>query len=500
MQEILEKLERKPKLEVIWSFRKSERKLMFNLKIAKRLTIAISVFTACLPAHAQFGDLLNQLQKIQVPTKPGIAPAVPLGGATQGQGASKGGGLMPSDQWCAQASGALSGMKVDTALIASEFKVADLRSLQDQFFDAFNRKNVSKTFPDAEFFKGSFETKKVRAIYDAFLAFPEPDTLAALIQISRGTDEQERIDAQMALVYLHLQDSEKLSIAPNRWRDLYAQATRSKHYTSMVFKARIAAYGEYGPKNIAVAMGELRSADDLKSTYSEGRPKREFDYQNYGVAGTFAMLDIQKDPALPANLRLADYQKSSEQIAQVQANYINNLPKTRVGKLTLAAAKHNDESLKIGDNIIGTSKNENQFVGQKESYVKLTANDKSTVVSVDPQHNARLLKAFSEQETFSDEQKKMLVQAQERRLAAQGLLSQAQVEMSQDLMNAMQSGQGGFMQMIAMVPIMTQVSNGVISSCLISAKWEQAMRVKNMPKANVKAVEGAVSTDANSAY
>ena len=147
-----------------------------------------------------------------------------------------------------------------------------------------------------------------------------------------------------------------------------------------------------------------------------------------------------------------------------------------------------------------SGKNENQFVGQKESYVKLTANDKSTVVSVDPQHNARLLKAFSEQETFSDEQKKMLVQAQERRLAAQGLLSQAQVEMSQDLMNAMQSGQGGFMQMIAMVPIMTQVSNGVISSCLISAKWEQAMRVKNMPRTNVKAVEGTVSADANSAY
>jgi len=470
---------------------------MLNLRIAKQLTTIIIFLTACIPAQAQFGDLLNQLQKIQVPTKPGIAPAVPLGVATQGQGGSKGGGLMPSDQWCAQASGALSGMKVDTGLIASEFKVADLRSLQDNFFDAFNRKNISKTFPDAEFFKGSFETKKVRAIYDAFLAFPEPDTLAALIQISRGTDEQERIDGQMALVYLHLQDNEKLSITPNRWRELFAQASRTNHYTSMVFKARVAAYGEYGPKNIGLAMGELRSADELKSQYSEGRVKREFDYQNYGVASSFAMLDIQRDPALPSNLRLSDYQKSSDQILQSQTTYFNNLPKSRVGKLTIAAAKYNADSLKIGDSIIGTSKSENQFVGQKESYVKLTANDKSTVVSVDPQHNARLLKAFSEQDTFSDEQKKMLSQAQEKRLAAQGLISQAQIEISQDLMNAMQ---GGFMQMVAMLPAATQVNNALISSCLISAKWEQAMRVKNMPKTNIKAVEGAVSTDANSAY
>jgi len=181
----------------------------------------------------------------------------------------------------------------------------------------------------------------------------------------------------------------------------------------------------------------------------------------------------------------------------MQTNYFNNLPRTRIGKLTIAAAKYNAESLKIGDNIIGASKNENQFVGQKESYVKLTTNDKSTVVSVDPQHNARLLKAFSEQDTFSEEQKKMLSQAQEKRLAAQGLISQAQIEVTQELMNSMQ---GGFMQVVAMVPAATQVNNALISSCLISAKWEQAMRVKNMPKTNIKAVEGTVAIDANNAY
>ena len=122
-----------------------------------------------------------------------------------GSGGGKGGGLKPSDQWCNEQAGVLARMKIDKGVIGSEFKVADLESLQDEFQKAFRRANISKTFPNAKFFQASFETAKVRAIYDNFLAFPEPDTLAALIQLSRANDQQERSDALMALVFLHLQ-------------------------------------------------------------------------------------------------------------------------------------------------------------------------------------------------------------------------------------------------------------------------------------------------------
>ena len=131
-------------------------------------------------AHAQFGNLLQQLQKLQPPAQqtPGGMPSL---------GAAKGpakGGLTPSDQWCSQQAGALGGMKIDTGVIASEFKVPELEALQDDFRTALRKEKISKTFPSARFFQASFETKKVRAIYDTFLAFPDPDTLAALIQIS----------------------------------------------------------------------------------------------------------------------------------------------------------------------------------------------------------------------------------------------------------------------------------------------------------------------------
>ena len=198
-------------------------------------------------ANAQFGNFLQQLQK-SLPSSGQQAP----GGtpAFGGMGAAPKGGLMPSDQWCSQQVGVLGGMKVDTGLLATEFKVPELEALQDQFMAALRNDKISKTFPSARFFQASFETKKVRAIYDTFLAFPEPDTLAALIQISRASDQQEKADALMALAFLQLQ-APNLAISPNRWRENLQGALGTEHFTSLVFKARMSAYGEYGPKNLS---------------------------------------------------------------------------------------------------------------------------------------------------------------------------------------------------------------------------------------------------------
>ena len=124
-----------------------------------------------LAANAQLDNLFKELGNIQLPGKPG-ANAAPNMPTPQGAAPKKSGGLMPSDQWCKQQAGSIAGMKIDTNLIASEFKIADLEGLQDVFQKALNKGKINKTFPSAKFFQASFETKKVRAIYDTFLAFP----------------------------------------------------------------------------------------------------------------------------------------------------------------------------------------------------------------------------------------------------------------------------------------------------------------------------------------
>ena len=88
-----------------------------------------------LAANAQLDDLFKELGNI-LPGKPAgnAAPNMPsVPGATPGAAPRKSGGLMPSDQWCKQQAGSIAGMKIDTNIIATEFKIPDLEGLQDVF-------------------------------------------------------------------------------------------------------------------------------------------------------------------------------------------------------------------------------------------------------------------------------------------------------------------------------------------------------------------------------
>jgi hypothetical protein len=89
----------------------------------------------------------------------------------------------------------------------------------------------------------------------------------------------------------------------------------------------------------------------------------------------------------------------------------------------------------------------------------------------------------------------MLVQAQEKRLVAQGIIAQSYGELLQTLT----AGFGDMVKMAAPLPALTQANNALIQSCIISAKWEQAMRAKDMAKVDVKKAESAV-TDLSSKY
>ena len=455
------------------------------------LLLASLLVTAPFAAQAQFGNLLQQLQKMQVPNQGGgQMPSV------GGGGGGKGGGLKPSDQWCSEQAGVLARMKIDTGVIGSEFKVAELEALQDDFQKALKRTNISKTFPNARFFQASFETVKVRAIYDNFLAFPEPESLAALIQLSRGNDQQERSDALMALVFLHLQAPE-LSVSKDRWRELYQKAIATEHFTALVFRARMNSYGEFGPKNLNQATGDLVAAGNLKSKYrsNDGGPPKEFDKQNYEVIHTATAKDLfYNEPNMPYRQQWQGPAQNGMQIEQAQQAYARQLPNTRVGKMYAEANKINQESIEIGNNMIRKTQGGNQLAGQIESLKSLRESapgEKPVFEDVSPEVQAMQIKMFAKVGTVDEEQKKMLVQAQEKRLVAQGIIAQSYSEIFSIMMSTAMSGD--MSKMLAPLPALTQANNALIQSCIISTKWEQAMRAKDIPKVEAKKAETAVA-------
>jgi hypothetical protein len=468
---------------------------MKNSSLRKSALLILAAFTLTpMLAQAQFGNLMQQLQKLQPPGQQGQGGMPSLGA---GKRPAKG-GLTPSDQWCSEQMGSLGRMKIDTAVIASEFKVSELEALQDDFTAALRKEKISKTFPSARFFQASFETKKVRAIYDTFLAFPEPETLAALIQISRAPDQQERSDALMALTFLHLQAPD-LSINKSRWWDTYQSAlsgSGGEHFTSMVFRARMAAYGEYGAKNLAQALGDLVTAGGLKSKHSQGDgARKEFDSQNYELIHTATAKDIfYNEPNMPSKKQWEGPAKMALQIEQAQLAYAMQLPSTRIGKMYAQASQINAESVQIGNDIIKSTQGGNQLMGQLASLESLKSKntgEKPVFEDVSPEIQAAQIKMILKTGTLDERQKQMLVQAQEKRLAAQGIISQSYGELLQTLT----AGFGDMVKMAAPVPALTQANNALIQSCIISAKWEQAMRAKDVAKVDMKKVEASVGQD-----
>ena len=113
------------------------------------------------------------------------------------------------------------------------------------------------------------------------------------------------------------------------------------------------------------------------------------------------------------------------------------------------------------------------------------------IASQSPELQMKLANVVANAGNLDDRQKQMLVQAQEKRLAAQGIISQSYGELLQTLT----AGFGDMVKMAAPLPALTQANNALIQSCIISAKWEQAMRAKDVAKVDMKKVEASVGQD-----
>jgi hypothetical protein len=187
------------------------------------------------------------------------------------------------------------------------------------------------------------------------------------------------------------------------------------------------------------------------------------------------------------------------QIEAAQKSFAEKLPSTRVGKMYTEAAKYNAESIAIGNDIIKATQGGNQLEGQLQSIKSLKASaqgEKPVFEDVSPEVQAAQIKMLAKVGTLDDTQKKMLATAQEKRMVAQNIITQSYGELLQ-LMTA--NAGGDFVQMVAPLPALTAANNNLIQSCMISAKWDQAMRAKDVPKPDVKKVESATS-DLNGKY
>ena len=463
------------------------------------------------PAFAQFEGLLNAINKLS--QESGLLNNIPgniFNPNSQKQNSNNSGAntlntannsqYTSASYWCETQVGLLNGVNTDTSVIASEFNIQNTEEVQDLFVKAFKKSNISKTFPDLRFFQSSFETKQVRSIYDNFVSYPEPETLAALIHISRDRNGQEAQDALMALTFIHLQ-ANHLSISKDRWRQLHQMALTVENFPALVFKGRLYAYGEYEKIDMAEALGALYNASELHDKYrNSGGYKKEFDAQNYRITYNKTVRDIFNSDA---NIPYSEYwmlpAKLAQDIDKAEAQFEKNLPNTKVGKMFVDAAVFNQESIAIGNSIVNKSKVGNQLIAQIGNLRSIqNRTDKSKLVfeDISPEIHRAQIEMISKTDKFNDVQKVLLIQAQEKRLKAQGVIFKTHAEINKIMQN---SFSGGFVAMAAPLPILKLANNSLIQSCIISAKWEQAMRAKEIQGID-SARTNKITADINAQY
>ena len=418
---------------------------------------------------------------------------------------NKGSVLGSMESWCKQQTAVLGNKKMDPAAIAvlinEEFNVKEMLSLQDAFIQSLNKPSESKAYVGAAYWRSTFESVKVRTLYDSFLAFPEPEILAVIIDLSKKSgDAQIKNDARMALAFLHL-SSPQISIKPDRWSELVKQAG-SEHWTALTFRARLAAYGELGTKQeIRTAMGLLTQAGNKKMEYLQSRGRFEWDKNNYEVPYNHLAFAVTK--GMPGQFpAFESFNETFQKIEIAQRNYYSRYPTTRAGKLGQTAHKFNEESAALGKKVVELSQNANALQGTLASYESLTAvkkGDKETFGNVDPQSEAMLLTMYQQLGDLAPEQTKLLEQAQQKRYAAQGLIAEMQSDLASQLFGGSgQQNQGGeqddlMVRAAMLTPAMAEAQNALIRSCVFAAKWEQAMRAKNVAVPDKKKVADDLS-------
>ncbi len=456
----------------------------------KKILLNIIVLLATFGSEAYADNLLDKFKNdINSLTKPKAEPPsstikndnVVNQPSNSSAAGSTGLDMRVPDNWCKQQMALLAGKKINTALVQEEFTIKDLDELQTAFFDRLDAESQLKAYQNPKLWQSSFETVKVRALYNAFVAFPEPDTLALIIDRSRNSgDSQEKNDARMALAFIHLMAPD-LSLKKDRWVELHKLAG-SEHWTSLVFKARLHAYGEGGlSQNPKAALGYLVQAGNKKVEYMQSRGRYEWDKNNYEVPYNRLAFDITRGAPgkYPAWEQLNE---TLSRIDQAQQQYMARWPSTRAGKLSKVAAEANNEAVNLGTQVIKLSQSGNQNEGMLQNVASLRgqkAGDKQVISHTNPKVELILLDALKQSGELNVEQKKLLDQAHQKRLVAQGFIAETQSDLAGQLFAALGNGGGDAMVLAAAIsPAAAEAQNALIRSCEFSRKWEQAMRVK----------------------
>jgi hypothetical protein len=347
---------------------------------------------------------------------------------------------------------------------------------------------ISYSFPNAQFYVNEFETRRIQALYASFVAYPEPASLALIIdEAMNNKDPQTQNDAKVALAFIHLQMPQASKVS-GRGPQLLDSLGNQDHYTYNVFRARRALAGEGIPKNPQMAMALLvrsEASGGSNPMTGGGGQKSEMDRWNFRETRTRTI--AEGDPTRrQAFLAVEAFQ-------QQNLAAIGSKP---YGRLLDQALRLSAEAVDQGNAIVGLSQEQVTARAQVRSLNQLMEKRKTdphTTVSPDADAEVKMAGILAAAEKLTDAQKAQLNEAMARRAAAVSLVTQARGMVLNEAMSYM----GDMGRSMGMLPAIRLVNEAFYGSCKVYASWEQAARIAKLsgpdPKAEAAAAEAATA-------
>jgi len=345
---------------------------------------------------------------------------------------------------------------------------------------------ISHAFPNAEFYVNEFETRRIQALYASFVAYPEPASLALIIdEATNSKDEQTKTDATVALAFIHLQIPEA-SRTPGRGQQLLDSLGNRDHYTYNVYRARRAAAGEGVPKNVQMAMALLvRSDASTGGNPMVGGGGQKIEIDRWNFRATRAKTIVDNDPSRrQAYVAAEAFQRQNEAA----------IPSKPYGQLLFQARTLSESAIDQAQGIIGLSQ---QGVGVRATFKSMDQlmeqrkTDPTTTISPDVEADRAVAAALASAAQLSDDQKALLNEALAKRAAAVSLVAQARALVLNEALGAM----GDMNKSIGMLPAIKLVNEAFYGSCKVYASWEQGARVSKLPVPDPKVEAQIAATE-----
>lgn len=455
--------------------------------------VGTSALVLPLSASAQFGGLLQQLQRA-IPQQPGGMPGAAPGGVPgmpgmPGQAQQRGGGAD------AQGLNICNVHMVATTsrqpaeverLVLTHFNVAGEAFFNQAYAALVTSPRRSDAIPDLRMFSGSFETKRGNALFATFIAWPEPELMAEIIAETQNRRDPQVADDARAMLLLVQWAAPQLARSEDAWLKLAREMRGIKHIPTNCLWARLHATGEAGAVSPGDALGQYNQCGANPTDYRQESIPKTVDPQNYYTVtllpDTLRVIQKRNPRAIEQMGPMArDLKSLGENMEREQAAYQQQFLASPVGRSAIAASQLVTKAEAVGAKAISSSQQMSRSYGDLQANLKQVENrqggrEGEFIPSASMQQRLALMAAAAKNADSADASALNEVR-QLQGAAAVGLTRSRNAvlaEMFQTIMNGNMLGAARYTQ------VFLNLDAASIRSCRAYNSFQQAARARNV--------------------